>query len=76
VAFASGEASTRLVPGTTIEAKLQAHVVDLVGNGFYPVGPLPGVRYQLSGTIPTASGPAIVDVDVWQLELANIGRKS
>jgi hypothetical protein len=65
VAFASGEASTRLVPGATVEAKLQAHVVDLIGNGVYAVGPLLGVRNQLSGsTISTAGGPAIVDVDV------------
>jgi hypothetical protein len=64
VAFASGEASTRLVPGATVEAKLQAHVVDLIGNGVYAVGPLLGVRNQLSASISTAGGPAIVDIDV------------
>lgn len=39
--------------------------MDLVDYGFYSVGPLFGVRDELSGGVAGFGGPAVVYVDVW-----------
>lgn len=64
VALVSWVSSARLVASAAVQAELESHAVDPVGDGFDAVGPFGWVGYEPSRAVTALGGPAVVDVDV------------